>query len=66
MAWIELGKLPGFSPGPPPDAARIAVQAWNMMSGIDWAALPVVVELLGVEDVELLIEQLLLIRNKQK
>jgi hypothetical protein len=35
-----------------------------MMRGIDWAALPVVTELLGVDDVEQLIEHLLLIRNK--
>lgn len=35
------------------------------MVGLDWAALPVVVELLGIDDVELLIEQLMLIRDKK-
>lgn len=33
------------------------------MGGLDWAALPVVVEMLGVTDVELLILQLIAIRD---
>jgi hypothetical protein len=36
------------------------------MGGLNWTALPIVAELIGVEDVELLIEQLVIIRNKQK
>lgn len=36
------------------------------MGGIDWAGLPVVAELLGVEDVELLVEQLTAIRDHQR
>jgi len=32
---------------------------------IDWAGLPVVVELLGIDDVELLIKHMLLIREFQ-
>ena len=37
-----------------------------MMGGeIDWAGLPVVVELLGIADVELLVKQMLLIRDSQ-
>lgn len=35
-----------------------------MMRGIDWAALPVVCELLGITDIETLIEQLIIIRDK--
>jgi hypothetical protein len=35
------------------------------MGGLNWTALPIIVELLGVDDVELLIEQLLIIRNKR-
>jgi len=35
------------------------------MGGIDWAALPVVVEMLGVTDPELLITQLVAIRDHQ-
>lgn len=34
-----------------------------MMGGIDWEAMPVVVELLGIDDIELLIEQLIQIRE---
>lgn len=33
------------------------------MSGLDWQALPVVVELLGISDVERLIHQLKLIKE---
>lgn len=36
-----------------------------MMGGMDWTALPIVCEVLGVEDVELLIRQLTLIRDAQ-
>jgi hypothetical protein len=63
---VDQGKLPGFSPGPPPPESQQAVEAWNIMGGLNWTALPVVVELLGVDDVELLIEQLVIIRSKQK
>lgn len=35
------------------------------MGGIDYAALPVIAEKLGIEDVDLLIEYLVLIRNNQ-
>lgn len=40
------------------------MQAWNIMRGIDWAALPVVCELLGITDIETLVEQLIIIRDK--
>ncbi|MGZ8927137.1 MAG: hypothetical protein ACXW03_01635 [Methylobacter sp.] len=37
-----------------------------MLGGtIDWAGLPVVVEILGIDDVELLVKQLLLIQQFQ-
>ena len=35
------------------------------MGGLDWAALPVVAELLGVRDPDLLIHTLVAIRNRQ-
>ena len=41
----------------------IAVKAWNMMGGIDWTAMPVVAEYYGVQDVELLIDELIAIRD---
>lgn len=36
-----------------------------MMGGIEWGALPTIVEILGVEDIELLIRQLGAIREHQ-
>lgn len=45
----------------------MAVRAWNMlangMGGIDWSGLPLVCALLGVRDVELLVERLLVIKT---
>lgn len=42
----------------------MAIQAWNLMGGtIDWAALPLIVEMLGINDMELFIRQLILIRD---
>lgn len=35
------------------------------MDGIDWAALPVVAEMLGVIDIEVLVAELTAIRNFQ-
>ena len=34
-----------------------------MMGGLDWTALPIVVDLLGVEDVETLVVQLTTLRD---
>lgn len=39
------------------------MQAWNLMGGLDWTALPIVAELLGVEDIDLLVAQLVAIRD---
>ena len=36
------------------------------MGGIDGALLPVVVEILGVDDVELLVRNLVVIRNRDR
>lgn len=48
------------------DGDRIAIRAFNLLAngtgGIDWAGLPVVVELLGVEDIEDLLHRLEVIR----
>lgn len=41
-----------------------AVLAWNMMGGaLDWSALPLVSAVLSVDDMEILIRQLCLIRD---
>lgn len=37
-----------------------------MMKGIDWSALPIVFDLLGVEDPELMLNHLLTIRDNQE
>lgn len=44
----------------------MAVRAWNLMGGLDWSALPVVAEMLGIVDVALLVEQLVLLREHQR
>ncbi len=36
------------------------------MGGIDWAALPIVSELLGIDDIESLITRLVVIRDSNK
>lgn len=55
-----------FESGTPPEGAGISVQAWNIMGGaIDWQALPIVAEILGVEDIEMLITHLIAIRSSK-
>ncbi len=36
------------------------------MGGIDWAALPVIAEMLGIDDIETLVLQLVAIRDAQR
>lgn len=57
-----------FEPGEPCDTATaLAVRAWNWMGGqIDWAGLPLVADLLGVDDLEILVEQLAALRDWQR
>ena len=40
------------------------MRAWNLMGGLDWAGLPLVAEMLGA-DIEILAEQLAVIREQQ-
>jgi hypothetical protein len=52
--------------GEQPSDVKHAINAWNLMGClIDWAALPLVAEMLGIEDVETFVHQLVAIRNKQ-
>ena len=57
-------------PGQPAAAeplAALAVRAWNWMGGqIDWSGLPLVADLLGIEDLEMLITQLATLRDFQR
>lgn len=39
------------------------IDAWNMMGGIEWDALPTVCEILGIDDVEILVQGLVAIRE---
>jgi len=49
------------------DGARVAIDAWNMMSGeLNWSALPIVSEMLGVTDIDVLVAQLCAIRDHQR
>lgn len=50
----------------PEPGTALAIRAWNVMGGIDWAALPVVAELFGISDIDLLIHQLVAIRDWQR
>ena len=60
---MELRSSP-FPPGAPPDGTELAVMAWNIMGGLDWAALPFVMAMVGVdEDADIAISQLVAIRN---
>jgi hypothetical protein len=45
---------------------RLAVAAWNLMGGLDWSALPTVVEMLGITEPETFITQLVAIRDRQR
>lgn len=43
------------------------MQVWNTMGGvIDWSALPILAEIHGITDIELLVEQLVTIRNHKQ
>lgn len=63
--WLEATQWAalGFQPVEQPARVALAVQAWNIMAGIDWNALPFVAELLGVDDLEVLVHQLIMIRE---
>lgn len=64
MAWLDGAQNPG-GPGPCPDASALALRAWNLMGGLEWSALETVTDVLGVRDIEALIEDLATIRDWQ-
>jgi hypothetical protein len=41
----------------------MAIRAWNMLGGLDWAGLDAVIDVLGIDDPEILIAQLVVLRN---
>ena len=65
-SWLEQLQLPQqLRPAIPDSATGLAIRAWNLMGGFDWAALPTVVDLLGIRDPDILIHQLVTIRDVQ-
>jgi hypothetical protein len=54
--------MPFPSPNQPPDVT-MAIRAWNMLGGLEWAGLDTVCDVLGITDPELLIAQLVTMRN---
>jgi len=67
MAWCERTQMP-LAPGVTCDSATaLAIKAWNWMGGqIDWTGLPLIAEILGVDDLEVLIVQLAALRDWQR
>ena len=64
--WLEQTQLPPqLRPAAPDPATGQAIRAWNLMGGLDWAALPTVADLLGIRDPDILIHQLVVIRDTQ-
>lgn len=46
-----------------PPELRIVREAWGLMGGLDWAAFPIAVEVLGVRDPEWLLVALHVVRE---
>lgn len=63
MAWLDGVDNPG---GPGECPAPLSVRAWNWMDGLDWQAIEMVAELLGVRDLEALVADLVVIRDWRK
>jgi hypothetical protein len=56
-----------YQPDSIDDDARLAIQVWNLMNGeLNWTALPIVCEMVGVTDIEPLIARLCAIRDYQR
>lgn len=65
MTWLDGVQNPG-GPGHCPDGSVLSLKAWNLMDGLDWAALETVADVLGINDIEALIEDCTTIRDWQK
>lgn len=52
--------------GFPPDEVALAIRGWNLCGGMDWAAIPIAAEILGITDVERFVRSLCAIRDQQK
>jgi hypothetical protein len=60
----------GETPPPEDPQHNLAIKAWNLLSngmgGLEWAGLPYVCELLGIDEPEVLMARLLTIRAHRK
>ena len=66
MSWLGLRDLPIQSALTPSSDTMLAVAAWNLAGGLEWSALETVCEVLGIADVELLIYQLVAMREHMR
>lgn len=41
----------------------MAVRAWNLLGGLEWSGLEIVANILGIEDIEMLVVQLKALRD---
>ena len=57
---------PQLRPAAADRQTSLAIRAWNVMGGLDWAALPVVSEMFGISDIDIFVHQLTAIRDWQK
>lgn len=61
MAWLET--LDPKQPAAPP-VETLGPKVWNMMGGrVEWTAMPLIVDLLGVADPEEMVHDLLIVRD---
>lgn len=61
---MSICQRPAPPPPPPPQEFHIAIRAWKMLgNALDWHGLDTVAALLGVKDVEMLINDLMTIRD---
>jgi hypothetical protein len=62
---MQCQGFPGVDPEQPPDT--VPIKLWNLMDGkIDWQALELLAAVYGVEDMEILIAQLVAIREHKQ
>jgi hypothetical protein len=62
MGWLEQRRQP-FQPANPPPDVVLGIRAWNMLGGLDWAGLDTVLDVLGIDEPEILIAQLVVLRS---
>lgn len=68
-AWLEecrnAAHSPLFQPREQTADIAVAVQAWNLCGGMEWGAIELVAELLGITDLEWLVVQMAAMRDDE-